>query len=38
MGDPTHRDNILSVHYHKVGVGVATSPSGMIMFVQDFTE
>jgi uncharacterized protein YkwD len=38
MGDPTHRENILSVHYHKVGVGVTISPSGLIVFVQDFTE
>jgi uncharacterized protein YkwD len=38
MSDESHRENILNVNYHRVGVGVAQSPSGMIMFVQDFTE
>ena len=38
MNDEAHRKNILNRNYHKVGVGVAQSPSGLIMFVQDFTE
>jgi uncharacterized protein YkwD len=38
MNDPDHQKNILNRSYHKVGVGVAQSASGMFMFVQDFTE
>ena len=38
MGDESHRNNILSRNYHKVGIGVAQNDSGMIMFVQDFAE
>jgi uncharacterized protein YkwD len=38
MGDESHRNSILNRNYHKVGVGVAISDSGAIMFVQDFTE
>ena len=38
MNDDSHQKNILSRNYHKVGVGVAISDSGLIMFVQDFTE
>jgi uncharacterized protein YkwD len=38
MNDPPHQKNILNVNYHKVGIGVARSASGMFMIVQDFTE
>ena len=36
MDDPPHRDNILSVHYERIGVGVASGPGSGYVFVLDF--
>jgi uncharacterized protein YkwD len=36
MDDPPHRDNILSVHYERIGVGVAGGPGSGYVFVLDF--
>ena len=36
MDDPPHRDNILSAHYTRIGVGVAGGPEKGYIFVLDF--
>lgn len=36
MDDPPHRDNLLSVHYERIGVGVASRPGSGYIFVLDF--
>ena len=36
MADPPHRNNILNVHYGRIGVGVAEGPPGWYTFVLDF--
>lgn len=38
MNSPGHRDNILSTHYRKVGIGVIDAGIYGEMFVQEFTD
>jgi hypothetical protein len=37
MGDPPHRENILSARYREVGIGVATDAEGSSYYVLDFS-
>ncbi len=36
MGDPPHRENILSIRYREIGIGVATDSEGQVYYVLDF--
>ncbi|MGB9870856.1 MAG: CAP domain-containing protein [Anaerolineae bacterium] len=36
MGDPPHRENILSSRYREIGIGVATDREGRVYYVLDF--
>ncbi len=36
MGDPPHRENILSSRYREIGIGVATDSEGQVYYVLDF--
>ncbi len=36
MGDPPHRENILSNRYREIGIGVATDSEGRVYYVLDF--
>ncbi len=36
MGDPPHRENILSARYREIGIGVATDNAGRGYYVLDF--
>jgi hypothetical protein len=36
LGDPPHRQNILSTVYREIGVGVATDAAGRVYYVLDF--
>ena len=36
MGDPPHRENILSSRYREIGIGVATDSEGRAYYVLDF--
>jgi uncharacterized protein YkwD len=36
MGSPGHRSNILSGNYRDIGIGLAASSNGTLMWVQDF--
>lgn len=36
LGDPPHRENILSTRYREIGIGVATDSEGQVYYVLDF--
>ncbi|MCS7178104.1 MAG: CAP domain-containing protein [Anaerolineae bacterium] len=36
MGDPPHRENLLSSRYREIGIGVATDDEGRVYYVLDF--
>jgi uncharacterized protein YkwD len=36
LGDPPHRENILSSRYREIGIGVATDSEGQVYYVLDF--
>lgn len=36
MGDPPHRENLLSRRYREIGIGVATDSEGRVYYVLDF--
>lgn len=36
LNSPEHRDNMLDDHYDHVGIGVAVTPDGALLFVEDF--
>jgi uncharacterized protein YkwD len=36
MVSPTHRANIVDLNYREIGVGIATSSSGIVYVVQEF--
>ncbi|GAC1358415.1 MAG: hypothetical protein NVSMB31_18830 [Vulcanimicrobiaceae bacterium] len=38
LQSPEHRENILNPHYTRVGIGIAASADGSLMFVQDFSD
>lgn len=38
LNSPEHRDNMLDNHYGHVGIGVAVTPDGAMLFVEDFSS